>query len=282
MRTKIIAAGILQILFLASMLARPAMAAPAESAYDRVIRTGIVKCGYVMWPPYFDKNLKTGEVIGFSKDLSDAVFKVLGLKGQYIEVVLGEQIQDMRTGKIDAMCGDGPWIISTAKYLDYSTPAYLAPLGLYVRATETRFNKLSDLNKSTVNFGAIDGDLSLDLAQLRFPNAAIKTLPQTADVSELLLNIANGKEDVAIVDPLAVEKFNAHNAQKVKQLFPEKPFAINKAGFSVLKDESKLMSTLNEGLDAARNVGLIDEIIDRFDPQKKLLLRPAKAYNTAP
>ena len=34
-----------------------------ESAYDRVLRTGELRCGYAFWPKVFMKDPQTGEVI---------------------------------------------------------------------------------------------------------------------------------------------------------------------------------------------------------------------------
>ena len=30
-----------------------------ESAYDRVLRTGVLKCGYSVWPPYYTQDPNT-------------------------------------------------------------------------------------------------------------------------------------------------------------------------------------------------------------------------------
>jgi len=105
--------------------------------------------------------------------------------------------------------------------------------------------------------------------------ATVKTLPATSDPSTLMLEVADGKEDVVLMDPLAASKFNASNPKKVVPLIGHEPFVVNKAGFAVLKGETELLNTLEEGLDAARNMGLIKIITDKYDPKHQFLMQPA-------
>jgi len=43
------------------LISLPSFAADGkESAYDRVIETGVLKCGVMLWPPYFEKDAISG------------------------------------------------------------------------------------------------------------------------------------------------------------------------------------------------------------------------------
>ncbi|MCB1556441.1 MAG: hypothetical protein KDJ15_03915, partial [Alphaproteobacteria bacterium] len=40
-----------------------------DSGYDRVMRTGTIRCGYIAFPPYLMQDLNTGEFSGLAYDL---------------------------------------------------------------------------------------------------------------------------------------------------------------------------------------------------------------------
>lgn len=203
-----------------------------ETAYERVIRTGTLRCGYSPWPPYWSVDPNTGVITGLSKDLSDITAKLMGMKIEYVQITNGQQVQDLNSGKIDAMCGDGPWVISTIKYIDYTKSYIYAAVYIYGRADENRFKSFDDLNKPEVIFTGIDGDLSSDLVQSNFPQAKIGTMSSSTDPSQLMMNVTTGKADVVIIDPLAASLFTKNNPGKLKLIISQSVAAYG-AGFSV-------------------------------------------------
>jgi len=270
------------LIVLLSLIALPAFAvdAPKESVYDRVMRTGVLRCGYVAWPPYFSLDPNTKTLSGVSKDISDSAARILGLKIEYVDVPNAGQVEDFNSGKIDAMCGDGPWVLSTIKYVDYSKPYFYVPVYAYGRAGEERFKSPVDLNNPGVTFVAIDGDLSTDLALADFPKAKLSSLGNVSDPSQMLLNVTTGKADVVIVDPVTVDTFSKNNPRKITKLF-DKPVAVYGGGFSVRKGETDLLNTLNGAVDAVMNTGQSDQTLKKYDPQSTLFLPVAKP-NEAP
>ena len=251
-----------------------------ESAYDRVMRTGTLRCGYIAWPPYFSLDPNTKILSGVSKDISDSASRILGLKTAYIDVPNAGQVENFNSGKIDAMCGDGPFVLSTIKYVDYTKPYYYVPVYAYGRANEKRFNASEDLNRAGVTFVAIDGDLSTDLALADFPRATLSSLGNVSDPSQMLLNVQTGKADVVIVDPVTVNLFAKNNPGKIKRLFA-RPVAVYGGGFSVKKGDTALLSTLNGAVDAVMNTGQSDSVLKKYDPQGTLFLPVTMPYRQA-
>lgn len=245
-----------------------------ESVYDRVMRTGVVRAGYYPWPTYFDVDPNTKVVTGSSIELCDAVFKMIGLKVEYVEIS-ANIVQDLDTGKIDTRCADSPWALQTIKYLDYTSAFYAIPNYFVVRADENRFTTLSDMGKKEIRFIGLDGDISTEYVQNHFPNATLMTYPIFTDTSQLMLNIATNKADAMILDPAIMATFNAENAGKLKILFQEKPVMLSPIGFSVKKGEEKWFRTLDYAVQMAHRSGLIDPILDHYDPERTKLSRIA-------
>jgi polar amino acid transport system substrate-binding protein len=273
---------LLMSLFL-SIFFRPIIAAGSEreTVYDRVMRTGTLRCGYEPWPPYFSVDPNTKALTGVSKDLSDTAAKILGLKIDYVEVALGQQVQDMNNGKIDATCGDAPWVLTTLKYADYTKPYFYIPVFAYGRANEKRFAKPEDMNNPNVTFTMIDGDVSTDLAITNFPRAKLNSLGNLSDPSQMLLNVMTRKADVVIIDPVAVSVFAKNNPGKIKILFSH-PLAVYGGGFSVKKGETDLLNTLNGAVDAMINTGQAEHVLKKHDPAATLFMQVATPWASRP
>jgi len=256
----------------------PAFAAEQkQSVYDRVMKTGILRCGYEAWPPYFSLDPNTKQLTGLDKDLVDIAGRILGLKIEYVDVTLGQDVQDLNSEKIDAMCGTGPWILSSIKYEDYTRPYSYLPEYVYGRIDEKRFARLEDMNAPAVTFAAIDGDVSTDLAIADFPKAKLNSLSSVTDSSQMLLNVTTRKVDAVVLDPAAVSVFEKNNPGQVKILF-KRPIAVYGKGFAVKKGEASLLNTLNGAVDALINTGQVDPVLRKYDPAGTLYLSVANPY----
>lgn len=260
----------------------PAFAADKarESVYDRVMRTGTLRCGFMLWPPYFDVDPNTGAVKGVGADLYRAVADLLDIKVEYKEIVVGQQVQEMEQGKVDAVCNDGPWVFSSMKFVDYSDPVYFSPVYLYVREDENRFATPESLNAKDVRFTGMDGDVSVTLVQRLYPEAALMTLPATADAASLMMNVTTGKADALIIDPAAANSFNATNKPGIRALFTDSP-VVYPVGLSTRKGEQALLNMLNAGIQALWNTNAGGPILKAYDPDGMLFLPPAKPYGRA-
>ncbi|HAJ90433.1 MAG TPA: hypothetical protein DCM27_05405 [Rhodospirillaceae bacterium] len=269
------------VLLCAFLIACPILssrAADMSSAYDRVVTKNELVCGIYAWAPYKELDPNTGEWKGFAVDIYRKAFATLDIKVIFKEVVLGNQVQDLNSGRIDAMCDDGPWILSAGKFVEYSNPAYIAITFPYVRIDEKRFKKRSDFNSPDVSFTGIDGDLSSDLAHRLFPAAKLLSAPSTTDISQLYLNVQTGKADIMIGDPASFSIYNKNNPGKLKALFTDRPIAMYKNVVSVKKGDAKMLGLVNQAIDNALALGIVDTILDDFDPQHKLLMRVRLPY----
>lgn len=252
--------------------------AAEESTYDRVIAKNELVCGVIPWTPYKIIDPNTKEWSGFTIDIYRKAFATLDMKITFKEVVVGNQIQDLNSGRVDAICDDGPWTMSSGKFLEYSNPVYASPVFPYVRKDEARFKSRTDLNKKSVRFTGIDGDLSTDLVQRLFPDATLASLPGATDMAQLFMNVATKKVDVAIVDPAAFDAFNKNNPGQIKPLFADRPLGIYKCVTSVKKGDFKMLGLVNQAVDNALAFGIVDEELNKFDPKHEKLMRVKSPY----
>ncbi|MDD5585715.1 MAG: transporter substrate-binding domain-containing protein [Alphaproteobacteria bacterium] len=254
-------------------------AAQKESAYARVMRTRTLRCGYALWPSETEMDPNTKQLKGLVPDFAKALGEKLGLKIEWTEELLwGQQTEALKTGKIDAICAsDGPWVTSGAAFVDYAEPMLYIPIYVYGREGETRFKTLSDLNKGNITISTMDGDISLSLALEKFPQAKRLELTQSADPALTVMNVMTGKADLALMSPQTDETVNKNSATKLVKIFDE-PLAIVNSSFSVAKGETELLQLLNQGFRILHQFGVSDTIVDRFDPEHKLVLRAARGW----
>jgi ABC-type amino acid transport substrate-binding protein len=247
------------------------------SAYDRVIRTNTLRCGVMLWPPYFEKDANTAVMSGFGVDFYNAVAQILDVKIEYVEIIVGQQAEDLNRGKIDAVCNDGPYVFSAMKFVDYSMPAYFGPIYIFVREDNQVISSIGDLNNESVRFIGMDGDISADLVERRFPKASLSTLPATSDAASLMMQVITGKADAVYIDKPPVDGFNAMNSPKLKMINEARP-VVYPVGMSVKKGEQELLNMLNSGIAALWNSGGALPIIQKYDPDLKMILPLAKPY----
>lgn len=259
------------------VLLTTAPARAEENAYQRVLRTGVLRCGYMAWPPYFIYDPNTKKLSGFFYDMTNGMAKLMNLKVDYVAIQVGQQVEELKTNHIDAVCGDAPWVLDTVKYLDYTNPFYYQASYIYGRADETRIKTLADLNNPAITFLGMDGDLSSDLAPRRFPQAKLRTLSVNADQAQMFTEVVTKKADAVLLDAASGHAYMKANPGKIKLLL-EKPIAVQGGGFSVKKGESELFNMLNGAVNAALNNGFIDDVMRGYDPDNKQYLRVALPY----
>jgi ABC-type amino acid transport substrate-binding protein len=250
----------------------------APGTYERIMQSGKVVCGYFPWPGGAEKDSNTGKVSGLVVDLVEQALATLDLKVEWQEVIMGTQVQDLNIGKIDALCNDGPWVMSAGKFVEFSDPMVATVLMPYIRIDESRFSTKADLNNSSVQFVGLDGDASVDLAQRRFPKAQLKSLPGNTDLSQLFLDVATKKADVLITDPHSFKAFEKTNPGKLKAFMPGKPVGTYKMVFSVAKGDMKTLGLLNQAIDNAAAFGITEEVLNKHDPDHSTLKRVRSIY----
>jgi ABC-type amino acid transport substrate-binding protein len=152
---------------------------------------------------------------------------------------------------------------------------------IYARAGDARFSKPvgpEDLNRSSLTFGGIEGDSTALYAKLLFPKAKVSELPQLSDTAQIFMEIDASKLDLAIVEPGVAARAQAGNPGHFKAVNFTGHLPAYGAAFALPKGEERLVSTINQTVDYLNVNGIIDDVLNKYDPQKALFIRPAKPY----
>ncbi len=250
-----------------------------SSVYDRVISSGTIRACYVVYPPASIKDPNTGKLSGVFVQTLDKAAENMGLKVDWnTEVGWGDMIEALNSSKCDII-GSPSWSNSTrGKSAEFSEPVYYSAINAYVRASDNRFNSdVTVANNANYKLATIDGETSQLIASRQFPNAKTLQLPQLTDVSQMLLNVVDGKVDMAFLEPTVANAYIKNNPGKVKNVSVVKPVVIYGNVMMIKKGEFTFKSTIDNALIELLNNGYVDGVINGFEKDY-----PGGFYRAAP
>jgi ABC-type amino acid transport substrate-binding protein len=255
-----------------------------KTAYDRVMDTGTLRCGYALWPGLLERDPNTQQFSGIMYDYLAALGKAAELKVEWAEEIsYGDMPEALRTGRIDAYCG-GAWTNAVrGKYADATTPITYQTINAYTRADNmTLDGDAGKINAPGVTIATIDGESAATIAAIDFPKAKTFSLPKSTDIAQILLNVADSKADVAFVDPESAQQFMANNPGKLRKINSAFPIRVYGVPLWFGKGEQNLIASLNNATQELLNTGAIERILKKYETVPGSYLRAKTLYEVAP
>jgi ABC-type amino acid transport substrate-binding protein len=244
-----------------------------ESAYDRIMRTGIIRCGYMDWMPAIGKDPNTGQIRGIVYEVAEALAAAAELKIEWAEEInVGTYMQDLNNGRYDMECAGGWPNTVRGKHIYYSRPFAFFPLVPFVRAGDTRFDAgIETLKQPGITAAVVDGDTNQIFRRAAYPDMKELTLPQLASVSDYLLAVASGKADITFGDYVGGVLFLQNNPGKLRAL----PYHLRLVpqSFSFASGEDKLKNMMDAALLQLMADGTIGRILDKYETVPGLFVR---------
>jgi len=237
-----------------------------ETAYERVMRTGVLRCAYGLWEPSVMRNPNTGQFSGIIYDFMQEIGKSLNLKVEYsLEVPWDSAATALKSGKADAHCA-GIWATpARGRVMTFSEPLFFSPTVAFARADDNRFdNNLERINQPDVTVALSDDDITTEIYQTDFPQAKKWSVPQFAPAEELLLALATNKADVTFNAPPRLRSFEKGYPDKVKIVPTTKPLRIFPDTIAVDIGDEELLHVLNTAIDQLIDSGTMDKIVAKY------------------
>jgi ABC-type amino acid transport substrate-binding protein len=260
----------------------PAFAAERErgSVYDRVISTGKLRCGYVVYAPAVMKDANTSVMSGIVYDVMEEAGHLLGIEIEWTEEIgWGNTVEAIRSGRVDAICVGFWQNPAEGKFLGFTISLWYSAVNGFVREGDNRFDgDLSHINAPNVRIAASDGEMAEIIARQDFPQAQLLSHPNMTSVTEQLLDVKTGKADITFVENYLANEFIAANPGSVKNITKANPVRIFGNTIAVPLGDTKLQSMLNSALVQIINSGLMDKIIQKYEKYPSSLYQIAKPY----
>lgn len=251
----------------------------ATSVYDRVMRSGTIRCGYSLYNPGCLKDPTTGKMSGIGVDTLELLAKNLGLKIEWAEEVgWGTMIEGLQTNRYD-MIVTPVWATSDrARVVDFSSPLYYSPVFAYVKAGNKTFaaDYAHILNSPKYSIATIDGATAEIIAQEDFPLVKRVSLPQLTEFGQLLLTVSPGKADVTFTEPADAAGFLKSNPGSVERV--GKPIRVFPNCWLFRRGQREFKDMIDTALDQLINSGAEDKIIRKYEPAPNALYRVAIPY----
>lgn len=250
-----------------------------ETLYQRVLRTGTIRCSYCAYPPYCIKDPNTGKMSGIFVDVMEEIGRRLELKIEWVEEVgWGTIFEGIESGRYDVH-GSGLWENSSrGKKAYFSIPLFYNAIRVWVRTDEKRFKTLDDLNSPGVRISVQDGAIEDIIAKSDFPNAQRISIPQLNPWSENLLNITTKKTDVTFAELGVISPFLEKNPNTLKELEFGQPLRVFANSFPFGMGENEFKSMIDAVIMELLGDGTIEKILKRYEKASGEHLRVALPY----
>jgi polar amino acid transport system substrate-binding protein len=237
------------------------------SVYDNVIKAGTIRACYLVYPPASIKDPNTGKMTGVFVETLNKAAENMGLKVNWnAEVGWGDMIEALNSNRCDII-GSPAWSNSTrGRSAEFAQPIYYSAINAYVRASDNRFDKdITIANNKDYKLATVDGETSQLIASRQFPTAQTLQLPQSTDVSQMLLNVADGKADMAFLEPTIANEYMKNNPGKVKNVSLEKPVVIYGNVMMIKKGEFTFKTAMDNAITELLNNGYVDGLINQYE-----------------
>lgn len=255
-------------------------AAAHENAYERVMRTGTIRCGYVVWTPFLLKDPNTGEISGLFHDYVEALGAALKFKIEWTEEEgWGDFPAALNSGRIDVMCG-GSWANSArAREIDFVRPILFQQTYAWVRADDHRYdNNIASVNDPAVTVTYVEGTTQQIIASQDFPRAKTFQLPELSSLADTFVGLVGGKADVALAATEAAHQFDLKNPGKIRRIDAKMPLRIFGNGLAVGGGQDRLRRMLDISTGELMASGRLDKLIAQYSLGPGVWLPVAPPY----
>ncbi len=249
-----------------------------ETAYERVMRTGVLRCGYGMWEPLFGVSPETGKRHGIFYELTEQIGKLMNLEIEWVEEVPWEgMVAGLNAGRYDAVCS-GKWVYGAqGAQAAYAMPVMFNIVHAYARVDDNRFEEtLSNLNSPEFTIAVQDGDVSLEIAESLFPEAKRVAVVRNSATTLLMTNVANLKSDITFMDAATARGFSSKNPNKLKIITKTSPIRSYQTTYMYQMHDYALGNLLNASLRQLQDSGVTENIINKYIKNKGDVYIPQK------
>jgi polar amino acid transport system substrate-binding protein len=259
-----------------------------ESVFDRVIRTGTLRCGYGAWEPGVTRDPKTGQMKGLFVDMLNKMARMSKIKVEWTaEIDWGQISEALKSGKIDAFCAGMAGDAARAKQLGYSMPLSYWSFDVIVRADDTRFPAdrlltLADLNKPEFATAYSEGDVLETIKETELPTVKSVPLPLLGTPADNLMDVITKKTDFVVFPRVMFEGYEkANGSGKIRLLKMKTPLRVYGNVIAVDIHERELLSFIDAAVNELVNSSSYERIMAPYEKDYPggAFLKPKPAYN---
>ncbi len=235
----------------------------SSSTLEKIKKNGVMKVGYIVYPPTVIKDPNTGELSGHFVDAARFMAKVMDVKIEFVEATWSTFVGGLQSGQFDFSIAATYRTIPRALAVDFTVPIIYIGNSAIVRKGDHRFHSINDFNKKGIKIAVAQGEASYEYAKEHLPNAELIVL-STADLSQPLTQVLLGRADVGMADAWTIKQF-ANEHSEVIDLFADNPIDLTPVGWAVRKNDQELLNFLNTSIEYMISSGRMREWEKKYD-----------------
>lgn len=237
----------------------PAKPAAPASRVDQIKKAGKLILATGNYRPFEYHDEKTNKIIGYDIDVAEAIAKKIGVPLEVKEMQFTGLIPTLQNGQADLVIAAMYITPQRQEVVDFADPYMDTGMVLAVRVEENGIKSIKDLDGKVV--GVKTGATSEKIAEELKAKGAKITIKSYKETVDYLLDLQNGRLDVAINDLLNQLEYNKANP-KVKIVGDT--FTKAQLGIAVKKGDKELLDLINGVLKELKQNGEAEKLYKKW------------------
>jgi polar amino acid transport system substrate-binding protein len=227
-----------------------------QSTLERVTRSKQLRIAVVSGsPPYFKKDLATGEWAGAAVEMAKGIAGVWNAEVVFVETTFGNSVLDLQSNKIDIAFALNP-TPQRALAIGFTRPYIVAPFGCLAKPG---FEPATwgDLNKPDIRLAFDLGSLHETCARRFAPNAQ---LTGYKSIDECILALQSGRADAEVIAAtIGLSTVGKNPALGPFHLLNRPPVSLPSCYGIQREPDTRFAEVVNAWIDFNRGIGTIRE-----------------------
>jgi len=226
-----------------------------------------LRVGMELSYPPFEMTDPQGQPAGVSVDLANALGAALGRKVEIRNIAFDGLIPELKTGRIDLILSSMTETPERGQSIDFSEPYVHTGLAL-LAAKAAPISSVDDLNQPGRRVAVKNGTTGQLYARDHLPQAQVLVFDSE---EAAVLEVAQGKADAFIYDPMSVLQNAARHADTTRAIL--KPFQEEAWAIGLRKGDDGLRGQVNAFLHDYRAQGGFDALGEKYLHEEKEAFR---------
>ena len=245
---------------------------PAGGTLQKLYKEGVLRVGYVVYPPTIIKDPETGELSGYFIDAVRFIAEVSNVRLEFVETTWATFMDGLQSDQFDLSIGATYRTIPRAMEVAFTKPIIYIGNGAIVRNDDGRFTTIEDFDREGIRIAVAQGEASHEYARTHLEKAELIVL-STADLSEPLTEVIAGRADVGLADSWTTFQFARKYPEVGTNLFADRPYNIMPVGWAVRQNDQEFLNFLNTSIDYLESTGKMREWEKKYNA-RQLPTRP--------
>ena len=215
------------------------------------------------YPP-FESLDPSGQIVGFEKEIGDALCERMKVKCEFINTAWEGIIPGLLANKYDAILSSMSITEERKQQVDFTNKIYNTPPAIAV-PKDSELKDVSPESLEGITIGAQTSTTHANYAQEKLPGVEVKVYPSP---EEYKLDLANGRLDAAIDDVVVLDAWVKSEAgaccRILGTLTPDPVIHGQGAGIAVRKEDTDLKEMFNKAIEEIRADGTYQKINDKY------------------